>query len=287
VRVLTFTTTEGCSDIADYCYIVALDERRLGVLVADEAGVGVEGAEVRLRVSEGGATLQALTLRTGPDGTAETTLVVADSGTTVVAGETDGAPEATYRLYAFPPLRVRLPLDTVEVEVGCVRLVQAELSGGGRQNFIGEQVDFATVDSTRAFAWPVWGSGSFSGQRTDVTGRRPGTTWLVARYDGAVDSAVVRVIPASDLRVDLEGTAHPSGRIPATLSLGETVRVAGSARNLGCGHFPDTIPVEIRSSDPAVVRVDAGGILVAVAPGTATIAAVAQDQRAEHVIVVR
>ena len=167
------------------------------------------------------------------------------------------------------------PLDARVI----VRPANAEIAVGDSVRLTAELRDRAGNPIPNARIVFRAGGGSFEG-RVDSTGLVVGgapTTipvtaiGLVEGKRPVLERAYVRVVPGPAARVSILGA-------PRRLVIGQTVALRARTHS-GIGDERRDRPTW-RSSAPSVVRVDADGVLTAVAPGRATVTASVGDVRA-------
>jgi hypothetical protein len=114
---------------------------------------------------------------------------------------------------------------------------------------------------------------------------RPESFWLIASSVGKFPLTVTAVVPGTrpfidSTTVEFHGVPGPATRItvepaPAILVAGQSLRLSAVPYSRANDRARD--PVRWRSSAPAVLTVAAGGLITAVAPGSATLTASAAN----------
>lgn len=224
-------------------------------LATDSAGASVAGAVIRFvssdsavaTVDEGGI------VRASAPGSAT---ITAWSGAQTavaqlrVAGASPETPDRVVALWT--------DVDSVSVETGLSQTVRAEPRAEGAGPVRGQTVEWQSADPSVARV------ASESGGRVRIEGLAPGSTRVLGRVGGVEHSIAVRVLLEPVASIDLQ---------PPSLALteGESATVRASIQGVRTPTL--TVRPTWRSSNPTVASVDGQGVVEAVAPGQATIAA--------------
>jgi hypothetical protein len=153
---------------------------------------------------------------------------------------------------------VEISPSPIEVQPGQLLRISATVRDSLGRTLPGRAVGWSTSDSTvaRLFRLPL--------SSETVIGIAPGTATITAAVEGVAGTAPVRVA----------GSVRTVEVSPATASLnvGGTVQLSAVAKD-SAGTALTGRPVAWSSSDPSVAAVSSGGVVTAVGPGTAQVAA--------------
>lgn len=182
---------------------------------------------------------------------------------TAVAGEKRASTDVTVRpgTVAPPPANVAavatvvVEPDSPTITVGRSIILEARLKDGGGAPLSGKQVNWTSSD-------PGVVSVSTSGQ---AQGRTPGSAVVTASAEGKSASTVVKVMALPVAAVKLNS--------PPELKPGQTFQLVATAQDADENPLADRKAATWTSSETRVATVNGTGLVTALAPGTATIAA--------------
>jgi hypothetical protein len=186
--------TDAGTEVADVTIAEApgrlgVGERiQLAVTVTDEQGTVREGYPVRWSSSD---TAMAVVTPGGEvrgvRATGSAVLISAQAG--------DKRSEAPFHVIAPT---VRLFPDSLRLVMDSATIMRAGISEPSQGELVGETVDFTVSDSTVATIQRCGYTctGVTRGQQISVHAHQAGSTYVIAHFKGASDTALVRVLPA-------------------------------------------------------------------------------------------
>jgi hypothetical protein len=186
--------TDAGTEVADVTIAEApgrlgVGERiQLAVTVTDEQGTVREGYPVRWSSSD---TAMAVVT---PEG--EVRGVRATGGLVEIRAQAGGKRSEVYFEVIAPT--VVLSPDSLRLVVDGAAALHASIYEPSRGFMTGETVDFTVTDSTVATLRDCGHTctGSTRGHQVSVRAHRVGTAYVIARFKGGSDTALVRVLPA-------------------------------------------------------------------------------------------
>jgi alpha-amylase len=264
---------------ADNLSLVAGTADTLAAVVVDTRGNPVAGARVAWSSSDTSvATVDSTGVVRGVrTGTAEVT------ATTPGQGGTPLAVRSAVRV--LPSVRLTFVPDSLVLAApGCSGQLLA-----GIQRHTGEELTalnpaYSVTDSTLVSLFRINTAGTYRGHIRGVQAIRVGTARVIATYEGAADTAQVRVVSDAVRQFYIGGRREAGSALERRAGAPQdTFRLTARAEYAPCSPASDIgtevpgVSAAFRSLDESVATVDAGGLVTARSLGTARIVGAWRD----------
>jgi hypothetical protein len=230
--------------------------------VTDVQDAGVQGVTVDFTV-EGGGKLSLLTAVTDSLGYVAVDLILGPiAGWNVVEAHVRGTDKtAKFAVQTVPVPTLSFSRDTLTLMQHCSEDLVGHVYTADSQERTGLYLSFEATDSSVVELHQLMIPGTYRGHLRSVYAKAPGTSLVIASYEGAVDTARVTVTPAR----------------PVALSAEDTVRVLTGGLIQVFAHVMEecagieNAPISYTSLDPATASVDQQGQVRGLSDGVARI----------------